>query len=111
MNVCMYLWMYVYAHMQIHMYIVIQSSFGIYKYLVIGNSTKILTPRIPHAIANGLCSILDISIFHEMLSFDPIRALRHDFLRVLQYFAIPPKLYKKSEAVVKLRELGRRRAT
>ena len=43
-----------------------------------------------------------------MLAFDPIRAVRHDFLRVSQYCAIPPKLYKKSEVVDML---GRRRAT
>ena len=50
----------------------------------------------------------------NMLVFDPIKAMSHDFLRVLQYFAIPPKLYKKSEAVVKLKrreELGRRKAS
>ena len=38
-----------------------------------------------------------------MLVFDPIRAMSHDVLR------IPPKLYEKSEAVVRLeesRELG-----
>ena len=38
----------------------------------------------------------------NMLAFDAITAMSHDFLRVLQYFAIPPKLYKKSEAVVRL---------
>ena len=38
----------------------------------------------------------------NMLAFDPIRAMNPDFLRVLQYFAIPPKLYKRSEAVVRL---------
>ena len=38
----------------------------------------------------------------NMLAFDPIRAMCHDFLRVSQYFAIPPKLYKRSEAVVRL---------
>ena len=43
-----------------------------------------------------------------MLAFDPIRAMSHDFLRVLQYFTIPPKLYTKSEAVDRL---GRRKAT
>ena len=37
-----------------------------------------------------------------MLVFDPIRAVSHDFPRVSQYFAIPPKLYKRSEALVKL---------
>ena len=37
-----------------------------------------------------------------MLAFNPIRAMSHDFLRVYQYFAIPPKLYKRSEAVVRL---------
>ena len=55
-----------------------------------------------------------------MLAFDPIKAMSHDFLRVSQYFAIPPKLYKRSEAVVRLgregrserkAELNRRRAT
>ena len=34
----------------------------------------------------------------NMLAFDPIRATSHDFL----IFAIPPKLYKRSEAVVTL---------
>ena len=42
-----------------------------------------------------------------MLVFDPIRARSCDFLRVSQYFAIPAKLYKKSEAVVRLAR-GRR---
>ena len=37
-----------------------------------------------------------------MLAFDSIRAVSHDFLRCLQYFKIPPKWYKKSEAVVSL---------
>ena len=37
-----------------------------------------------------------------MLAFDPIRAMSHDFLRVSQYFIIPPKLYKRSEGVVRL---------
>ena len=49
--------------------------------------------------------------------------MSHDFLRISQYFGIPPKLYKKSEAVVRsvrgeserqqLREgsVNRRRAT
>ena len=37
-----------------------------------------------------------------MLVFDPIRAMSHDFLRVLQYFTMPPKLYKKNKAVVRL---------
>ena len=36
-----------------------------------------------------------------MLAFGPIRAMSHDFLRVSQYFPIPTKLYKKSEAVIK----------
>ena len=35
---------------------------------IIGNNTKIMTPRIPHAIAKELCNILDISIFHEYAS-------------------------------------------
>ena len=56
----------------------------------------------------------------NMLAFDPIREMDHDFLRVSQYFAIPPKLYKRSEAVVRLvrrarvrrkAEINRRRAT
>ena len=56
----------------------------------------------------------------KILSFDPIRAMSHDYLRVSQYFAIPPKLYKRSEAVVRLErrarvrrkaEINRRRAT
>ena len=38
----------------------------------------------------------------NMLVFDPIGTMSHDFLRVSQYFAIPPKLYKKSEVVVRL---------
>ena len=38
----------------------------------------------------------------KMLAFDPIRAKSHDFLRISQYFTIPPKLYIKSEAVVRL---------
>ena len=38
----------------------------------------------------------------NMLAFDPIRAMSHDCLRVSQYFAIPPKLYKRSETVVRL---------
>ena len=54
-------------------------------------------------IAKEFCNILDISNFHEYAStFDPIRAMSHDFLRVSQYFPIPPKLYKRSEAVVRL---------
>ena len=47
----------------------------------------------------------------NMLVFDPIRAMNHDFLRVSQYFTMPPKMHKVSEAVVGLEELGRRRAT
>ena len=49
----------------------------------------------------------------NMLVFDPIRAMSHDFLIVSQYFTIPPKLYKRSEAVVRLvrDELNRGRAT
>ena len=35
---------------------------------IIGNNTKIVTPRIPHVIAKELCNILDISIFHEYAS-------------------------------------------
>ena len=42
-----------------------------------------------------------------MVAFDPIRAINQDFLRFLQYFSIPPKLYKKSEPVVKLEREGR----
>ena len=38
----------------------------------------------------------------NMLAFDPIRAVSCDFLRVLQYFTIPPELYKKREAVDRL---------
>ena len=38
----------------------------------------------------------------NLLAFDPIRAMRCDFLRVCQYFTIPPKLYKRSEAVFRL---------
>ena len=37
-------------------------------YSIIGNSTRITTPRIPHAIAKELCNLLDISIFHEYAS-------------------------------------------
>ena len=51
----------------------------------------------------------------NMLVFDPIRAMNHDFLSVSQYFAIHPKLYKRSEAVGRLgrraREPNRKRAT
>ena len=51
----------------------------------------------------------------NMLAFDLIWAMNHDFLRVAQNFAIPPKSYKRSEAVVRLgrraREANRRRAT
>ena len=49
----------------------------------------------------------------NMQAFDPIRAMSHDFLRLSQYFAIPPKFFLKSETVVKLElgELGRRRTT
>ena len=42
-----------------------------------------MTFRIPHVIAKELCNI-------------------HDFLRVSKYFTISLKLYKKSEAVVRL---------
>ena len=38
----------------------------------------------------------------NMLAFDPIRAMSHDF----QYFAIPPKLYKRGKAVVRLGRRG-----
>ena len=70
-----------------------------------------------------VCSMIMISenaapmtLFHiNMLTFDPIRAVSHDFLRDSHYFAIPPKLYKRSEAVVRLgrraREANRRKAT
>ena len=47
----------------------------------------------------------------NMLVFDPIKAMSHDFMRVSQYFAITPKLYKKSEAGVRLVRWVRRRAT
>ena len=55
-----------------------------------------------------------------MLALDPIRAVSHDILRVLQCFAIPPKLYKRSDTVVRLesdrrqgraKKLNRRRIT
>ena len=50
-----------------------------------------------------------------MLAFDNIRAMSRDFLRVSQYSAIPSKLYKRSEAVVRLvrvePELENRRRT
>ena len=39
-----------------------------------------------------------------MLAFDSIRAMSHDFLRVLQHFTIPPKLYKKIISVDRLEE-------
>ena len=42
----------------------------------------------------------------NMLVFDPIRAMSCDFLRVSQYFTITPKLYKRSEAVVRLEKVG-----
>ena len=38
----------------------------------------------------------------NMLAFNPIGAMSHDFLRVSQYFAVPPKVYKRSEAVDRL---------
>ena len=38
----------------------------------------------------------------NMLAFDPVRAMSHDFLRVSQYFTIPPKLYKRSDTVDRL---------
>ena len=38
----------------------------------------------------------------NMLTFHPIKAMSRDFLKVSQYFTIPPKLYKRSEAVVRL---------
>ena len=44
----------------------------------------------------------------NLLAFDPIRAMSCDFLRVSQYFAIPPKLYKRSEAVDRLGRAGDR---
>ena len=50
---------------------VIYSSFGIFKYSVISNNTKFVTPRIPYAIVKELCSILDISNFHEYASIWP----------------------------------------
>ena len=45
-----------------------------------------------------------------MLALDPIRTISCNFLKVSQYFAIPPKLYKRSEAVDRLdrREAGDR---
>ena len=42
----------------------------------------------------------------NMLAFDPIGAMSHDFLRVSPYFAVPPKLYKRSEAVDRLGQAG-----
>ena len=39
--------------------------------MVIGNNTKIMTPRIPHAIVKELCNILDISISHEYAIVSP----------------------------------------
>ena len=39
--------------------------------LVIGNNTKIMTPRIPHVIGKELCNILYISISHEYTSILP----------------------------------------
>ena len=44
----------------------------------------------------------------NILAFDPTRAMSLDFLRVSQYFTIPPKLYKMSEAVVRLGRAGDR---
>ena len=56
-----------------------------------------------------------------MLAFDPIGVMSHDILRVFQYFTIPSRLYKRSEAVVRLvrrraragreAEINRRRET
>ena len=49
------------------------------------------------------CTIFQIFLFLvNMLVFDPIWAMSCGFLIVSQYFAIPPKLYKRSEAVVRL---------
>ena len=42
----------------------------------------------------------------NMQAFDLIRAMSHDFLRVSQYFAISPKLYKRSKAVDRLGRAG-----
>ena len=48
------------------------------------------------------CGIFEIFLFlMNMLVFDPIRAMSCDFLQVSQYFSIPQKLYKMSDAVVK----------
>ena len=69
-----------------------------------------MTPRIPHAIAKEWCNILDISFFMNMLAFDPIRAMNHDFLRVSQYFTIPAKLYKRRQAVNGLGRQSERRS-
>ena len=44
-----------------------------------------------------------------MLAFDPINTMCHGILIISQYFGIPFKLYKKSEAVVRLAR-GRREA-
>ena len=55
---------------------------------IIGNSTSIMAPRIPHAIVKELCNILEFLFFMNMLVFDPIRAMSCDILRVLQYLQI-----------------------
>ena len=52
--------------------------------------------------------------FMNMLAFYQNRAMTSDFLRVSQYFTMPPKVYKKIEAVVRLGrevEKNKRRAT
>ena len=37
-------------------------------YKVLSNSSRVVTPRISHAIMKDLCNLLDISIFHEYAS-------------------------------------------
>ena len=42
----------------------------------------------------------------NMLMFDPIRAMSHEVV-TSGNFAIPPKLWKRSEAVVRLEQRGK----
>ena len=60
---------------------------------------KLWVPEFPHAIVKELCNTLDISISHEYASISP----HYGYESWLpESFAIPPKLYKKSEALVRL---------
>ena len=69
-------------------------------------------PEFTHAIAKELCNILDISILMNMLAFKHnLRAMSNEVVTSWEfpYFAIPPNLYKKSDAVAML--AGEQKAT